>query len=85
MQKQGIDVPVTPLLEAEERRRVLSTSRLQVILTSFVVVLLAGLSILMFVLVTRIFGSLTPSIEADLGWKARRGGPRSTPRPSAAS
>jgi signal transduction histidine kinase/CheY-like chemotaxis protein/HPt (histidine-containing phosphotransfer) domain-containing protein len=65
--------PATPLLSAEARRRVLSTSRLQVILTSFVVFLLAGLSIMMFVLVTRIFGSLTPSIEADLGWKARRG------------
>jgi signal transduction histidine kinase/DNA-binding response OmpR family regulator len=61
------------LLAPDQRRRVLSTFRLQVILTTFVVLLLAGLSIMMFALVTRIFGTLTPSIEADLAWKARRG------------
>ena len=41
----------------------LHAPELQVILTLFVVVLLAGLSIMTFVLVTRIFGTLTPSIE----------------------
>ena len=65
--------PAAPLLAPEERRRVLSTFRLQVILTSFVVVLLAGLSVLMFSLVTRIFDTLTPSIERDLAWKSQRG------------
>ena len=62
-----------PLLAADERRRVLSTFRLKLILSSFVLVLLVGLSAMMFVLVTRIFDSLTPAVRADLGWKAERG------------
>ncbi len=61
------------LVSQQERRRVLSTFRLQLILTSFVLVLLVGLSVFMFGLVTRIFDNLTPSIQNDLKWKARRG------------
>src|SRR5262245_42593506 len=60
-------------ISARDRKRVLSTFRLQLILTSFVVVLLVALSLLMFTLVTRIFDSLTPAIAADLRWKAERG------------
>jgi signal transduction histidine kinase/CheY-like chemotaxis protein len=62
-----------PLLAPDQRRRVLSTFRLKLILSSFVLVLLVGLSGMMFVLVTRIFDSLTPAVRADLGWKAERG------------
>jgi len=41
--------------------------------TLFVVALLLALSGLIFVLVSRIFDTLTPTISADLEWKARRG------------
>jgi signal transduction histidine kinase/CheY-like chemotaxis protein len=61
------------LLPEDQRRRVLSTFRLKLALTSFVLVLLIALSALVFVLVTRIFGTLTPAVHADLGWKAARG------------
>jgi len=61
------------LLTEEQRRRVLSTFRLKLILTSFVLVLLIALSTMVFLLVTRIFGTLTPAVRADLGWKAERG------------
>jgi two-component system, sensor histidine kinase and response regulator len=61
------------LLPEDQRRRVLSTFRLKLALTSFVLVLLIALSALVFVLVTRIFGTLTPAVHADLGWKATRG------------
>jgi signal transduction histidine kinase/CheY-like chemotaxis protein/HPt (histidine-containing phosphotransfer) domain-containing protein len=62
-----------PLLSPEQRRRVLSTFRLKLILTSFVLLLLIGMSAMTVVLVTRIFDSLTPAARADLGWKAERG------------
>jgi len=41
--------------------------------TLFVVALLLAMSGLIFVLVSRIFDTLTPTIQADLEWKARRG------------
>jgi signal transduction histidine kinase/DNA-binding NarL/FixJ family response regulator len=41
--------------------------------TLFVVALLLALSGLIFVLVSRIFDTLTPTLQADLEWKARRG------------
>jgi signal transduction histidine kinase/DNA-binding NarL/FixJ family response regulator len=56
-----------------ERRRLLSSSRLRLAFTLFVVALLLALSGLIFVLVSRIFDTLNPSIQADLEWKARRG------------
>src|SRR6187549_430937 len=58
---------------ARERRRLLSSSRLRLAFTLFVVALLLALSGLIFVLVSRIFDTLTPTIRADLEWKARRG------------
>jgi signal transduction histidine kinase/DNA-binding NarL/FixJ family response regulator/HPt (histidine-containing phosphotransfer) domain-containing protein len=56
-----------------ERQRLLSSSRLRLAFTLFVVALLLSLSGLIFVLVSSIFDTLTPSIRADLEWKARRG------------
>jgi len=55
------------------RRRLLSTSRLRLAFTLFVVALLLSLSGLNFVLVSRIFDTLNPKVQADLEWKARRG------------
>jgi hypothetical protein len=60
------------LLSPEERRRVLSSLRLKVAQIGFVSVLLLLLSALMFWLVSGIFASLTPSIQADLERKVRR-------------
>ena len=54
-------------------RRLLSSSRLRLAFTLFVMALLAALSGLVFVLVSLIFDTLTPTIQADLEWKARRG------------
>src|ERR1041384_7292945 len=56
-----------------ERRRLLSSSRLRCVFTRFVVALLLALSGLNFVLVSRIFDTLTPKVQSDLEWKARRG------------
>ena len=56
-----------------QRRRLLSSSRLRMAFTLFVVALLLALSGMIFVLVSRIFDTLTPTIQADLEWKARRG------------
>lgn len=47
--------------------------RLKVVLILFVSALLVALSLLIVVLVNRIFGDINPSIRADLEWKARRG------------
>jgi len=71
-------VPPTPLgadagKSERQRRRLLSSSRLRMAFTLFVVALLLALSGLIFVLVSRIFDTLTPTIQADLEWKARRG------------
>jgi signal transduction histidine kinase/CheY-like chemotaxis protein/HPt (histidine-containing phosphotransfer) domain-containing protein len=56
-----------------ERRRLLSSSRLRLSFTLFVVALLLATSGLIFVLVSQIFDTLTPTIRADLEWKVRRG------------
>jgi hypothetical protein len=56
-----------------ERKRLLSSSRLRLVFTLFVVALILALSALNFVLVSRIFSTLTPKVQADLEWKARRG------------
>ncbi len=47
--------------------------RLKVTLILFVSALLVALSLLIFVLVNRIFGDINPSMRSDLEWKARRG------------
>jgi signal transduction histidine kinase/DNA-binding NarL/FixJ family response regulator len=56
-----------------ERKRLLSSSRLRMSFTLVVVALLLAMSGLIFVLVSQIFDTLTPTIRADLEWKARRG------------
>jgi signal transduction histidine kinase/DNA-binding NarL/FixJ family response regulator/HPt (histidine-containing phosphotransfer) domain-containing protein len=56
-----------------QRRRLPSSSRLRLAFTLFVVALLLSLSGLIFVLVSSIFDTLTPKLQADLEWKARRG------------
>ena len=61
---------LTELLSREERQRVLSGSRLKLVLTSFVLLLVGGLSLMSYVLVSSIFERMTPSIAADLAWKA---------------
>lgn len=67
-----IPTPAT-LLPRAERDRILSSSRLKVALTAFIVVLLAALCTFMILLVTHIFHWLTPTIREDLGWKVTQG------------
>jgi signal transduction histidine kinase/FixJ family two-component response regulator/HPt (histidine-containing phosphotransfer) domain-containing protein len=76
--RRSIVPPMSVLAEraqhsARERKRLLSSTRLRVAFTLFVVALILALSGLIFVLVSRIFDTLTPKIQADLEWKARRG------------
>lgn len=54
------------LLNDQERARILSTTRLKVLLSIFVVALLLGLGSLAFIQVTRIFDELTPAVAKDL-------------------
>src|SRR5688572_10427271 len=54
-------------------RKLLSTLRLKLLLSLFVGLLVIALSGLVVYLVSGIFARLTPSMEADLAWKARRG------------
>lgn len=61
------------LMDDRERSRVLSTARLKIILSVFVVALLLGLGALAFFQVTRIFNELTPAVAHDLSWKTERG------------
>lgn len=63
----------TILLNDQERSRILSTARLKVILSVFVVALLVGLGSLAFFQVSRIFDELTPAVARDLAWKTERG------------
>jgi signal transduction histidine kinase/DNA-binding NarL/FixJ family response regulator len=73
--RRSIVPSLSPSGEAvdRERRRLLSSSRLRLSFTLFVVALLLATSGLIFVLVSQIFDTLTPTIRADLEWKARRG------------
>ena len=57
----------------QERRRVLSSSRLQMALTSFVASLVFALGVLTTLLISHIFRQLNPTIRQDLAWKAERG------------
>ncbi len=59
--------------DGHERSKVLSTARLKVILSVFVVALLVGLGGLAFLQVSRIFDQLTPAVARDLSWKTERG------------
>jgi len=56
----------------EKQRRVLSSSRLQMVLTTFVVSLVLALAVLTTLLISRIFRQLDPTIRQDLAWKAER-------------
>jgi serine phosphatase RsbU (regulator of sigma subunit) len=60
------------LLPPEQRARALSGSRLSAVLVMFVTALLLVLGAMVFVLVSGIFAWLTPTIRADLEWKAQR-------------
>jgi signal transduction histidine kinase/DNA-binding response OmpR family regulator len=61
------------LKSSDEQRRIVSTLRLQVTFTLFVVTILAALLGLVFILVSHIFAQLTPTIRSDLQWKAQHG------------
>jgi signal transduction histidine kinase/CheY-like chemotaxis protein len=61
------------LLSSQEQGRIVSTLRLQVTFTLFVVTMLAALLALVFMLVSHIFDRLTPAIRSDLEWKAQHG------------
>jgi signal transduction histidine kinase/HPt (histidine-containing phosphotransfer) domain-containing protein/ActR/RegA family two-component response regulator len=58
-------------LSSEEQRRVMSTFRLTVRLMVLVGLVVVVMGTLVFLLVDRIFDTLTPSIRHDLEWKAR--------------
>jgi signal transduction histidine kinase/DNA-binding response OmpR family regulator len=62
-----------PIDRRAAQDEVLSTFRISIAFTVFTAAVLAGLTMLIFVLVSHIFGELTPSIRTDLEWKARRG------------
>jgi len=66
------DVDVA-LGDARERRRILSTFRLKLALTLFLVSIVGALVGLVIALVAHVFGALAPAIRADLESKARRG------------
>ena len=59
--------------DASERRRILSTFRLKVALTVFLVAIVGALVGLVIALVSHVFDALTPAIRTDLESKARRG------------
>ncbi|HTQ05565.1 MAG TPA: ATP-binding protein [Polyangiaceae bacterium] len=59
--------------DARERRRILSTFRLKLALTLFLVSIVIALVGLVIALVAHVFDALTPAIRADLESKARRG------------
>jgi hypothetical protein len=58
---------------ADPHRKLLSTLRLKVLLSLFVVLLVVALSGLIVTLVSGIFARLTPMMREDLEWKAQRG------------
>jgi signal transduction histidine kinase/DNA-binding response OmpR family regulator len=59
--------------DTRERRRILSTFRLKVALTVFLVGIVGALVALVIGLVSHVFDELSPAIRADLESKARRG------------
>ena len=71
-QSSLIPTPAT-LLPLAERNRMLSSSRLKLMLTAFIALLLAALCTFVILLVSHIFHWLTPTIRDDLGWKVSQG------------
>jgi signal transduction histidine kinase/CheY-like chemotaxis protein/HPt (histidine-containing phosphotransfer) domain-containing protein len=62
------------VLGAERQtKKLLSSLRLKVAFMLFVSALLIGLCGMIFMLVSHIFGALTPAVRSDLIWKAERG------------
>lgn len=61
------------LLPVAERRRILSSTRLQIALTAFIALLVAALCAVVIAFVAHIFDWLTPRMQQDLGWKVARG------------
>lgn len=61
------------LLPVAERRRILSSSRLTLALTSFIVLLVAAMCTVVMLFVGHIFDWLTPRMQQDLGWKVAHG------------
>jgi hypothetical protein len=61
------------LLPVAERKRILSSTRLQIALTAFIAILVAALCIVVMLFVGHIFDWLTPRMQQDLGWKVARG------------
>jgi signal transduction histidine kinase/DNA-binding response OmpR family regulator len=64
--------PTTDLISSSERKA-LSERRLKVSFVVFTLSMLAGISLLIFALVSQIFSQLTPAVERDLEWQAIRG------------
>jgi signal transduction histidine kinase len=64
---------MSPIDLPHDARRLASTLRLKVTLSVFTLVLLGALSGVIFFMVQRIFDRLTPSLRADLQWKAQHG------------
>jgi signal transduction histidine kinase/CheY-like chemotaxis protein/HPt (histidine-containing phosphotransfer) domain-containing protein len=63
--------PVAQPLTSDEQRRVMSSFRLTVKLMVLVGLVTTVMGAMVFLLVDRIFDTLTPSIRHDLEWKAR--------------
>lgn len=61
------------LLPAAERRRILSSTRLQIALTAFIALLVAALCAVVIAFIAHIFAWLTPRMQQDLGWKVAHG------------
>ncbi len=61
------------LLSQEQERRILSSARVKIALTTFVGALMLAFGLLTIVLVSHIFGQLNPPLRRDLEWKAERG------------
>ena len=69
----GSFAPSSEASSQAERRRLLSSFRIKLAFTIFVTALILALSGMIFVLVQSIFGTLSPSVLADLEWKAQHG------------
>jgi signal transduction histidine kinase/CheY-like chemotaxis protein len=61
------------VVSQRDRARILSSFRIKLLLTAFMVALITALLAMVFVLIARIFGSLTPAVARDLAWKTQHG------------
>ncbi len=66
-------MPSSDAADRAQKRRLLSSARIKLALTLFVTALILALSGMIFVLVSSIFATLSPSVRADLEWKAKHG------------